>query len=408
MKNIQDISMQELQKKIILIRADLDAPRNTAGDIEDDFRLQETLKTIHFLKQLQCSLILIGHAGNPKLSADGTPSLEDQKKLSLKPLVNWFKVKGIHTQFAATVKQAHELSRTTQSFVILENLRFFPGEKENNFSFAQSLHTLGTYFVQDAFAAMHRNDCSIVTLPKLYPESQRAFGISTFNALQTLDQVINNKQNNITYIVGGAKIQTKLPLIEKLLTNGHTVLVTPPLCFTFMRAMNQEVGASLIDEAYIPLAKKIITLAKEYNYALQFPIDFTTTKETFQNPANISIVRKLTSNDTGISFGPETVTLFEKYLQKTDVIILNGPQGNVQFPETALYFKNFLKIIMNNRRAVTIITGGDTLAALHHMHFGTPHCITLSGGGATLSYSAFLTLPGLEAMMSDNSMSIFL
>ena len=183
-----------------------------------------------------------------------------------------------------------------------------------------------------------------------------------------------------------------------LLDRGYTVLVTAPLCFTFMRAVGKETGISLIDETCLPLAKTILDHAQKNKLPLMMPIDFTATTNTFENPQNLTTTEELTSNLCGVSIGPKTVALFEKYLQKTGIIILNGPQGNPQFPESCIPFKNLLLKITENKHALKIIAGGDTLNALAQLHLDTPGCVLLSGGGATLSFLANGTLPGLEAM----------
>ncbi len=397
--NYQSVESLSLRNEKIILRADFDAPRKLDHTIEDDFRLKETLKTVIFLQQQSCTLILIGHAGNPTLMSNGTPSPEDYKNYTLRPVVAWFKKQGIHAKFAATLEEATQKSTTSQSIVILENLRFFSGEKKCDPTFAQSLRKLGTYFIQDAFAAMHRNDCSVTLLPILFSPEKRGFGIATNTTLQLLTK-ITHMHAKTTYLIGGAKIRTKLPLIQKLMLKSHALLITPPLCFTFMRAIHQETGTSLVDQTCIPLAQSIIKNANKDHAPLLFPLDFTQTTSTFENPQNLTITETIAPHACGISIGPKTIDFLKKYIEKSEIIILNGPQGTSHFPKTTLPFQDLLNSINHNKHAIKILIGGDTLAEIHNLHFDTRNWELISGGGATLAFLANHTLPGLKAMLS--------
>ncbi len=395
MKNYPVISDYNLEQKTVLVRADLDVPRTEMGTLAHDFRLIELLPTLYHLQKSKCTIILIGHAGNPTLP------LSKQEKLffSHALLIDWFTQKGFVTFLSRTIEEAQQCANdNNQALIILENLRFFPQEKKSDPLFSKQLASLGTFFVQEAFATLHRFDASITLLPRFFNNNNRAFGFYTHKTLHFLCSVQKNKRTPVTILIGGAKIATKLVLIEKLLTYATTIVIVPPLCFTFMKAQGIETGTSLVDNTLIPQAKKILAQSSLTPCKLMLPSDFLTTKTTFDKPTlPLDHTHTIARDACGISIGPKTFSTYNALLKESRTIIINGPLGKKTIPETAFQMQSLVESLSACTADYIIVAGGDTIEAVFSCK-PLPHNVTpITGGGATLTFLAHEQLPGLEA-----------
>ena len=375
----------QLKNKRILLRADLNIPRARDGEIINDFRLKELLPTIELIKKKGGKVILLSHCGRPSKSS---------KQLSTKIFEKWFTSHGHETVFAKDLKSALTLSKKdNNALVIVENLRFFPGEKNRDESFAKELSTLGDYYVNDAFALTHRNDTSITLLPELFNEKSRTIGLLIEKEIAILNQLIENIKHPFISIQGGIKGETKLSMLSSLLKKADAILLSPPLCFSFLKALKKPVGKSFVEESLIPEIKKFLAQAKKKGIPIILPIDYQVTTDSFENPHTLTETKTLTDKHIGVSVGPETVQLFSTYLRKARTVFMNGMPGNIEYPETM----EGLRILLNTLQqtnATCVIAGGDTVALIEQLgfkrigHFST-------GGGASLAYLSGQTLPGL-------------
>lgn len=379
----------DLKGNRILVRADLNTPRAQDGTLQNDFKLQALLPTLEYLQTHGAYITLISHCGRP---------LKQEKQLSLEPCVNWFNNHNLSFSFAPTLIAAQDFIKINpHQHILVENLRFFPEEIELNQTFAQKLAQLGTFFVQDAFGTLHRNQTSITLLPQNFDHNHKTIGFLVEKELTLLNTLITNPILPFVLIIGGNKITTKLPVITHLLDSVTTILVLPALAFTFLKAQGKAVGKSLVDDTYLQTAQSVLKKAKTKEVEIILPVDFVVTPQSFEKPVPIKIKSIIGPEMTGISFGPATAYLFKKVLTNARTIFLNGMSGNEQYPET-LEGMRILFQILEQSNAHTIIGGGNAVATAQQCGLTTSHSTFLTGGGATLTYLSQQELPGLKVL----------
>jgi phosphoglycerate kinase len=377
--------------KRVILRADFNVPLNYdthdthKTTIIDDFRLRSLLPTIDLILQKQGSIILITHMGRPKKP---TPSL------STSLLVPWFKEHNYDIAYAATPAQVGLLH---SPIILLENTRFFPGEKNQDPLFAQELASLGNYYVNDGFGVMHRKDTSIAIVPLLFSPEKRTYGLLVEKELNMLTSLMKKPKKPFVLIVGGAKVAEKIALIEHMLPVIDSILLCPPLVFTFNKALGKPIGNSLVDTTALNLCTRIMHEAHAKNIPLLFPSDYRVTTTTLDGPLLTTETDSIQKNETGVSIGPKTATLFEHTIQSAGTIFFNGAMGFINKPETMRGMNALLEIIAQ-AQGTSIIAGGDSVAAVCK-HGLKNHIDYLStGGGSALAYMSGQQLPGLEAL----------
>ncbi|MEX0940722.1 MAG: phosphoglycerate kinase [Candidatus Babeliales bacterium] len=400
-KNIQNNSYMlhshlnsfNLEKQRIFVRADLNVPLEK-GHIKNDFRLQEIRPTLDLILKKKGKIILATHLGRP----DGYDA-----NLSTYHLVSWFAQHNYQIDFAENPDEAAIKSyEKPHHIVLLENLRFFKGEQESDDRFARLLAACADYYVNDAFGMLHRTETSITLLPKLFASTKRTIGLLIEKELKELNKIRYNPQRPFVVMLGGAKIKTKLPLIKKLLLRADTILLCPPLVFTFLKAQGKETGKSLTDEKYIDEAKNIIALAEQNNAALIFPTDYQVAEPTKNGSLSIKTIDEFMPSTFGIAIGPKSIEKYKEYLASAQTIFFNGFMGFLDRPETLQASKELVNV-MQKSNAYTVIGGGDTVAAVQKLNLGHGINFLSSGGGATLSYIAGEQLPGLNIFEENNA-----
>jgi phosphoglycerate kinase len=384
-----DIPLWLIKGKTILVRADLNVPRKPDGIISDNFRLLKSLPTLELIKSKGGTSILLTHCGRPK---------NQEGNLSTKIFVSWFKEHGFNPIFCKTFEELHRaINAKKHNLIIFENLRFFEGEMQNSSEFAQKLFECGDYFIQDAAATLHREHASMVALPKLFDTHKKTIGLLVEEELIVLKNLLINTDKPFLLILGGNKIETKLPLIDSLLDTVDAILLCPALVFTFLRAQNKQVGNSLVNEAHIDHAKKLLEKAKEKNVDIIFPIDYQVTSNNFEHPFPLHVAQYIAPKMTGISIGPETAKLFKHCIMQANSLFFNGISGNETYPETLEGIKNIFNTLQQTA-AKKIITGGDSIALARSLGYSKDMGIFLTGGGSTLTYLSGGSLPGLSAL----------
>jgi len=373
----------DLAHKKILVRADLNVPIKK-GIIADDYRLQALLPTLNFIREKGGSIILVTHLGRPK---------DKEKNLSTQLLVPWFKKHGYNISFAPDIETAQKLSQKN-TLVLLENARFFPGEKNHDQKFAQQLATLGDYYVNDAFALMHRNDTSITDAPKLFPNDQRSIGLLVEKELTALNTLLESDQPCIA-ILGGEKVASKLPFLKNLLTHIDTLLLCPAIVFTFLKGQGESVGKSLVDNESIPLCEEILKHAQKLNVKVEFPQDYQVAKDNLDGPLSIVNAHEIPSDAMGIAIGPKTVDAWSTIIEKASIIFFNGAMGFLDRPETLHATEQIFKA-MADSQGLSIVGGGSSVAIARHLNIGNQLDYLSTGGGATLAYLSGQDLPGLQ------------
>lgn len=371
-------SSWNIENKRVFLRADLNVPLSH-GKIDNDFRLKSILPTIDHILNKNGSIVLATHIGRPQ---------NKEPELSTHILVPWFEQHGYSISFIPNISAIAHLAIVPKQILLIENLRFFPGEKNGDIFFAKELAHTAQYYINDAFGTIHENACSTTLLPYEFPENRRSIGLLMAKELQALGMLTQNPPRSFLAILGGGKIKDKIPLIHSLLQKVDTLVVCPALCFTFLKAMGKSVGKSLVDDSMLDTCKKIIVEAERSGIPLLFPIDYQLDDNSVIPADNFP------DNAIGISVGPKTVTLITQEINQVRTIFFNCAMGFSERPITQQSSQNIITA-MAQSPAQTIIAGGDSVdIALHTKHYQQiTHLST--GGGAALAYLSDTLLPGL-------------
>lgn len=381
----------DITGKQIILRADLNVPLNYDSHdthkttVIDDFRLRSLLPTIDLILHKKGRIILITHMGRP---AKPTPSL------STSLLIPWFKQHNYDIAYAATPAQVGLLNAP---IILLENIRFFPGEKSRNPLFAQELASLGDYYVNDGFGVMHRTDTSITMVPLLFTPEKSTYGLLVEKELNQLTALMHNPKKPCTLIVGGAKVTEKIALIEHMLPVIDSILLCPALVFTFNKALGKPIGTSLVDNTALDLCNRIMHKAHTNNITLLFPSDYWVTTTSIDGPLVVTDTDVIEKNEMGISIGPKTIASFERIILGAGTIFFNGAMGFIDKPET-MHSMNTLLTIIAKASGTRIVAGGDSVAAVFRQGLQNDIDYLSTGGGSALAYMSGQKLPGLEVL----------
>ncbi len=368
----------------VFLRVDANVPI-VNGIILNDFRLKAIEPTLTLLAQKNAKIIMGTHLDRPHAK---------ETKDSTKVLLPWFVERGYAIDFASTLTEAYEKSLTMkpQSILLLENLRFDPGERNQSESFARSLRELAGYYVNDAFALLHRNDTSITLLPALFQPNERSIGHLIEFELVELEALKKPKRPFIIFI-GGGKVKDKLPFIKHLIDIADTLVILPAVAFTFLKAQGIEVGHSLVADELLDEARTILSDASQKNVRIIFPCDYLTSTGTFDGP--LKTVKTLSSDSVGISVGPESLKIYQEEIQKAKTIFLNGAMGIFERPETLEPLYTLLQAIAQSS-AYTVVGGGESVAAVYQQNLQDRMSFCSTGGGSTLYYLTYGMLPALD------------
>jgi phosphoglycerate kinase len=384
---IQFISNRlNFKNKKVLLRVDYNVEIKN-NKIVDDFRIRKSLKTINFLKNKAKVVILMSHLGDPK---------GFDEKFSLKLVASHLsKILNRKIYFITDFENYKKIidSLPKGSIVLLENLRFHKGEKENSKSFAQKLANLGDIYINDAFSVSHRNNASVCKITEFLPSYG---GLLLKEELKNLEKIKNNFKKPFVVILGGAKLKDKLPLIKNFLKTSDYILIGGGMANTFLKSQNIEIGRSLVDSSLLEISKKLLK-----NKKIILPIDFIISS----NYRNIKIFNpfkdKISKSEAILDIGPETVLKFSNLISKAQTIFFNGPLG---YFENKNFAKGSLKIaqsILKNKKALKVVGGGETIALFNQTTSNLekiPNLFVSTGGGAMLEYLANKKLPALEAL----------
>lgn len=388
------LPLWDITHKRLFLRADLNVPLKN-GVILNDYRLQALLPTLNLIVEKKGKIILATHIGRPK----GNDPL-----LSTQHLIPWFHKHGFEIDFEADFEKAAAKSyEMNGSILLLENLRFFPGEKSYIPTFARTLANLADFYINDAFGSLHRTDTSITQLPLLFPQDKRTIGLLIENELSHLNRLIENPAQPFVAVIGGGKVTDKLPLLESLLDRVQVLLLCPAMAFSFLKALGINVGKSLVDKTAFDQCKNILVKAQQKNVLLLLPVDCIVADGEFEGPLlpHAFLVDEFPQNGVGISIGPKTTEIYVREILKGGTIFFNGLMGDVRRPETLNGMKDLLQA-MAQSQGFTLIAGGDSVAAAQIMGLADTINYLSTGGGATLSYLSGKKLPGLDAFILKN------
>lgn len=396
-KTVRDI---EVHNKRILLRVDFNVPLNKQnGSIASDFRIQQSLPTIEYLLKRNAELIIVSHLGRPEGKVDQILSLEQvAKRLSelIKKPVEFVS----DCASDVTVQAVKKIKKGT--ITLLENVRFYPGEEANDLEFAKKLIQIiqPDYIVHDEFGAIHRAHASTEGISHLVPA---VAGLLLEKEVVTLKSAIDNPYRPLVAVLGGAKISDKLPLVERFLQSADTILIGGAMANNFIKANGHQIGKSLIDKDGTSVVSKILNKAKPNQ--IQIPIDVAVGKDlTNKTNRRDCKLNDVDNSDIILDLGPETMSLYLKYIASAGTVIWNGNLGMTELPK----FAKSSEILANqlsglNDSVETIIGGGDTADFVlnwlnkhpkgHFSHIST-------GGGASLELLSGEKLPGVEALLN--------
>jgi len=380
MKGLKEI---DLKNKRALVRVNFDVPLDSKGNIEDDFRIKESLPTIEYLFKNNCRVILLSHLGRP----DG----KRLKKYSLKPTLKRLE-ELLHKDIAFVDKISEKAIKMTEamkpeSVMMLENLRFDKREEKNSDEFAQELAKLGDVFINEAFPVCHREHASIVGVPKYLPS---AAGFCLEKEINELNKILFKPKRPLIAIIGGAKISTKIKVINKFLKIADRVLIGGALANTIFAKQGFSMGDSVIDKESFSDVDKI----NLKNPKLFLPIDlgiWNGERATFKDVSN------LIKGEKALDVGPKTAHLFAGAINGAKTVVWNGPLG---LTEQKPFDKGSFEIIeaIEQSKAYSVVGGGDTIAFINEIKKEKVFNHLSTGGGAMLDYLASETLPGIEAL----------
>jgi phosphoglycerate kinase len=382
MKFLKDF---KFEGKKVLVRANLDLPVNKNGKITDDARLRNALPTIKYLLKHKAKIILLGHMGRPKGRVVKRLRMDNVAK-RLSKLLNK-KVKKLDACIGKKVEQSIA-DMKSGDIILLENIRFHKEERENDKVFAKKLAGCADIYVNDAFSNSHRAHASMVSIPKYLPACA---GIELENEIKNLS--LKNVKKPFVVIIGGAKLETKIPVIKNLSKKANALLIGGAIVFTFFKAKKFEVGRSLLEKDKISLVKQLLK-----NKRIILPVDIlVANKVSSKAKTKIVSANKMLTEHIGLDIGPKTIKVFKKEINKARTLVWNGPMGAFEFKNFAKGTKKIAEAIASSN-AKTIVGGGDTLIIIKKLKLGKRLSFVSTGGGAMLEYLAGKPLPGIKAL----------
>ena len=389
-KSVDDINVKG-QK--VLVRCDFNVPL-IDGKITDENRLVAALPTIKKLIADGGRIILCSHLGKPK----GEPKPE----LSLAPVAKRLsELLGQEVKFAADAEvvgenaQAAVAAMQDGDVVLLENTRYRIEETKNGEAFSKELASLCDVFVNDAFGTAHRAHCSNVGVTQFVDTA--AVGYLMQKEIDFLGNAVNNPERPFVAILGGAKVSSKISVIENLLDKVDTLIIGGGMSYTFSKAQGGNVGKSLLEADYCEYALNMLKKAEEKGVKLLLPVD-TVIADDFSNDANSKVVKagEIPDGWQGLDIGPDTVKIFCDAVQDAKTVVWNGPMGCFEMPKFAGGTEAVAKALADTE-ATTIIGGGDSAAAVNQLGYGDKMTHISTGGGASLEFLEGKELPGVAA-----------
>ncbi len=386
----------DITGKKVLLRVDFNVSLNPDSSIADDLRIKQSLPTINYLLTRKNKLIIISHLGRPKTR---------DPKLSLKPVIDDlqkylpnYKITLIGDFLNKETSKVF-LDQKENEILVLENIRFYPEEEENDEQFAQSLAGLANVYVNDAFGVSNRAHTSIVGVTKLLPSYG---GLLMKKEITTIGNAIQNPQKPFLAILGGAKIADKLTLISRLTEITDDLIVGGGLANTFLLAQGFNIGKSLVDATNLDAVRRLFFMAAEKHTTIHLPTDVCV-GQLHTSEKRIVKIEKVGPEDDILDIGPNTLTNFGALIAQAKTIIWNGPVGYFENPVFRIGTDFVFNAIAKNQNAVSIVGGGDTLAAINKEEHLEKITHISTGGGAMLEFIEKGTLPGIEAL-KNNSM----
>jgi len=371
--------------KTVLLRADFNVSIKKNGTVADDFRIRMTIPTIEYLQKQRARIVIVSHLGRPK---------GKDRKLSLRPVAEHLG-KLLDERvffFDAAPKKLEKTVRLLppEAVVMLENIRFLPGEEKNAPQFARDLARLGDVFVNDAFAVSHRNTASVVGVTR-YLKSY--IGLLLERELDALDRVRRAKKRPFGVIIGGAKIEDKFPAVEEFLKKADWVFVGGGVANTFLWAEGIEVGKSIKEKSYLAKARSLLKSKK-----LILPVDWRVSTNTASRSARYCYLKNIGKNELILDIGPKSIAMVNEKIRQSKMVLWAGPVGYFENPRFMAGSRDIARAIASNRKAFSFAGGGDTIDLIRNLGLEKKYSFISTGGSAMLEYLAGKKLIGIEAL----------
>ena len=390
MKRLEDI---RFAGKMVFLRVDFNVPLTDQGEIRDDTRIRASLPTVNYLLAQKARLVVASHLGRPKGKGD--------PKLSLRPVARRLgELIGREVVLAPAVI-GDEVERLKKGLgdgqaLLLENVRFEAQETANDPAFAQKLAQGIDVYVNDAFGACHRAHASVVAITRFVKE--KAAGYLLQKEVEYLSRAVHSPEKPYVVILGGAKVSDKIPVIQNLLDKADHILIGGAMAYTFFKAEGYEVGRSLVEEDKKDLALEILKKARTRNVDFILPSDHLLATAVDKDAATeIASSFPFPADWMAVDIGPKTADEYAAIIAKARMVVWNGPLGVFEIDKFARGTMRIAAAVAA-AKATTIVGGGDSIAALEKAGVSARITHISTGGGASLEYLAYGTLPGIEAL----------
>ncbi len=389
-KTVKDINVQG---KSVIVRCDFNVPMKE-GVITDDIRIVSALPTVKYLMEQGAKVILMSHMGRP----EGEPNM----KYTLKPVADRLtELLGQEVLFVSSPVVVDEAVKAAAAqleegrVMLLENVRFRKEETKNGADFAKELASLADIFVNDAFGTAHRAHSSTAGVADYLPAVS---GFLIEKEVEFLGNAVENPKRPFVAIMGGAKVGDKIPVIENLLKKVDTLIIGGGMSYTFYKAEGLEIGTSILDKDSLEIAPQLLKKAEEAGVKMLLPVDVVVADE-FNNDAKTAIVDKdaIPADMMGLDIGPKTVELYKAAIAEAETIVWNGPMGVFEMENFAGGTRAVAEALAESK-AVTVIGGGDSAAAVEQFGLADKMTHISTGGGASLEFLEGKVLPGVAVL----------
>jgi phosphoglycerate kinase len=383
----------DVSGKKVLVRVDFNVPMDKSGKVTDDTRVRASLATINYIREKGARVIVTSHLGRPKGKRAAEFSLKP-----VAPILSGLLKKDVPFVDDCVGEKALQAVADMKAgdVILLENLRFHPGEDKNDDAFAQELAKLCDVYINDAFAVSHRAAASNTAITKFVPVCAAGFLLK--NEIEYFNKAMGNPARPLVAIIGGAKVSDKIKVLENVIDKVDCLIVGGGMAFTFLKAQGFNVGKSLCETEMLDLARKIMDKAKAKNVQFLLPVDTVIAQAPSADAErNIVAVKDIPDGWMGLDIGPATIAAFSDAVKTAKTVVWNGPLGMFELvPFSSGTFKLVDAVVASG--ALTIVGGGDTDTAIHKTGKSDQISYISTGGGAFLELLEGKTLPAVAAL----------